>query len=43
MEELEKDVVDLMMRRAYDIAGSLKNVKVMLNNNRIPVGWLVLE
>ncbi|XP_070629533.1 DNA topoisomerase 2-alpha isoform X1 [Bos indicus] len=37
MESLDKDIVALMVRRAYDIAGSTKDVKVYLNGNRLPV------
>ncbi|XP_050419519.1 DNA topoisomerase 2-alpha [Patella vulgata] len=37
MECLDKDIVDVFSRRAYDIAGSTKGVKVILNGKRIPV------
>ncbi|CAH2302238.1 DNA topoisomerase 2-alpha [Pelobates cultripes] len=37
MEILDKDIVALMSRRAYDVAGSSKGVKVFLNGNRLPV------
>ncbi|KAL3855352.1 hypothetical protein ACJMK2_014568 [Sinanodonta woodiana] len=37
MEKLDKDIVDLFVRRAYDIAASTKGVKVILNGKRIPV------
>ncbi|XP_007893690.1 DNA topoisomerase 2-beta isoform X2 [Callorhinchus milii] len=37
MEKLDKDIVALMTRRAYDIAGSCKGVKVMLNGKKLPV------
>ncbi|KRY36227.1 putative DNA topoisomerase 2 [Trichinella spiralis] len=37
MEKLDDDIVALMCRRAYDIAGSTKGVKVFLNGKRIPV------
>ncbi|XP_054716162.1 DNA topoisomerase 2-alpha-like [Uloborus diversus] len=37
MTELEKDIVSLMTRRAYDIAGCTKGVKVYLNDKRLPV------
>nr|CAD7454987.1 unnamed protein product [Timema tahoe] len=37
METLEKDTVDLMSRRAYDIAASTKGVKVHLNGKKLPV------
>ncbi|XP_033628868.1 DNA topoisomerase 2-alpha-like isoform X1 [Asterias rubens] len=37
MESLDKDTVALLTRRAYDIAGSTKGVRVSLNGNRLPV------
>uniref|UniRef100_A0A0N5ASB9 DNA topoisomerase 2 n=1 Tax=Syphacia muris TaxID=451379 RepID=A0A0N5ASB9_9BILA len=37
MSELDDDIVSLMCRRAYDIAGSIKGVKVYLNNQVLPV------
>uniref|UniRef100_A0A8B9T0T8 DNA topoisomerase 2 n=1 Tax=Anas platyrhynchos TaxID=8839 RepID=A0A8B9T0T8_ANAPL len=37
MTILDKDIVALMSRRAYDIAGSTKDVKVFLNGKRLPV------
>ncbi|XP_069733450.1 DNA topoisomerase 2-alpha [Phaenicophaeus curvirostris] len=37
MKTLDKDIVALMSRRAYDIAGSTKDVKVFLNGQRLPV------
>lgn len=37
MTELDKDVVALFTRRAYDIAGSTKGVKVYLNGKRLPI------
>ena len=37
MEKLDKDTVDLFARRAYDIAGSVKGVKVFLNGKKIPI------
>ncbi|KAM6312297.1 DNA topoisomerase 2-alpha [Podargus strigoides] len=37
MTTLDKDIVALMSRRAYDIAGSTKDVKVFLNGQRLPV------
>ncbi|KAF3816889.1 hypothetical protein GH733_014237, partial [Mirounga leonina] len=37
MQSLDKDIVALMVRRAYDIAGSSKDVKVFLNGNKLPV------
>ena len=41
MQSLDKDIVALMVRRAYDIAGSTKDVKVYLNGNRLPVSILL--
>lgn len=37
MTTLDKDIVALMSRRAYDIAGSAKDVKVFLNGKRLPI------
>ncbi|XP_015687762.1 DNA topoisomerase 2-alpha [Protobothrops mucrosquamatus] len=37
MTALDKDIVALMSRRAYDIAGSAKNIKVFLNGKHLPV------
>ena len=37
MEKLDKDIVDLMSRRAYDVAASSRGVKVFLNDKRLPV------
>lgn len=37
METLDKDIVDLFTRRAFNIAASCKDVKVMLNGKRVPV------
>ncbi|TKS89050.1 DNA topoisomerase 2-beta [Collichthys lucidus] len=37
MEKLDKDIVALLTRRAYDIAGSCRGVKVMLNGKKLPV------
>ncbi|GMT15036.1 hypothetical protein PFISCL1PPCAC_6333, partial [Pristionchus fissidentatus] len=37
MTELDDDIIALMCRRAYDIAGTSKGVKVYLNNKQIPV------
>ena len=34
---LNKDIVSLMTRRAYDIAGCTKGVSVYLNGNKLPV------
>merc|ERR1719337_491907 len=39
MEKLDDDIVALMKKRAYDIAGSTtKKVKVVLNGKKLPVG-----
>ncbi|XP_013863574.1 DNA topoisomerase 2-alpha [Austrofundulus limnaeus] len=37
MTVLDKDTVALMTRRAYDIAGSTKGVKVFFNGKRLPI------
>ncbi|XP_035537041.1 DNA topoisomerase 2-beta isoform X2 [Morone saxatilis] len=37
MEKLDKDIVALLTRRAYDIAGSCRGVKVSLNGKKLPV------
>jgi len=37
MESLDKDVVGLLSRRAFDVAASTRGVKVYLNGKRIPV------
>uniref|UniRef100_A0A8D0DLJ7 DNA topoisomerase 2 n=1 Tax=Salvator merianae TaxID=96440 RepID=A0A8D0DLJ7_SALMN len=37
MTTLDKDIVALMSRRAYDIAGSVKNIKVFLNGKKLSV------
>ena len=37
MDSLDKDIVDLFTRRAYDIAAAAKGVKVILNGKRLPV------
>jgi len=39
MDSLDKDMVDLMSRRAYDIAASTGGVKVYLNDKRVPVSF----
>ncbi len=42
MQALDKDTVALLTRRAYDIAGSTKGVRVFLNGKKLPVSiWLV--
>nr|UQT18118.1 DNA topoisomerase II beta [Andrias davidianus] len=37
MEKLDKDILALLTRRAYDIAGSCKGVKVLFNGKKLPV------
>ncbi|XP_030630895.1 DNA topoisomerase 2-alpha [Chanos chanos] len=37
MQALDRDTVALLTRRAYDIAGSTKGVRVFLNGKRLPV------
>jgi len=37
MKELDDDIVALMSRRAFDVAGSTKGVSVFLNGKKIPV------
>ncbi|XP_058862634.1 DNA topoisomerase 2-alpha-like [Acipenser ruthenus] len=37
METLDRDIVALMSRRAYDIAGVSQGVKVFLNGKRLPI------
>ncbi|XP_067824939.1 DNA topoisomerase 2-alpha isoform X2 [Heptranchias perlo] len=37
MQILDKDIVAIMSRRAYDIAGTCKGVKVFLNGKKLPV------
>lgn len=37
MQVLDRDIVSLMSRRAYDVAASTGGVKVYLNGKRIPV------
>ncbi|XP_029976326.1 DNA topoisomerase 2-beta isoform X2 [Salarias fasciatus] len=37
MDKLDKDIVALLTRRAYDVAGSCKGVKVTLNGKKLPV------
>lgn len=42
MVSLDRDTVALLTRRAYDIAGSSKGVKVFLNGTKLPVSALPL-
>ena len=37
MEKLDPDMVDIISRRAFDIAATLRGVKVYLNGKKIPV------
>ena len=37
MDELEDDIIGLMCRRAYDVAGTSRGVKVYLNGKKLPV------
>ncbi|KAK9455436.1 DNA topoisomerase [Dipodascopsis uninucleata] len=37
MTELDDDLIGIMMRRVYDLAGTVKNVKVYLNNERLKI------
>lgn len=37
MESLDNDIVNLMSRRAFDVAASTRGVKVYLNGKRLPV------
>ena len=37
MEKLDSDMVDIISRRAFDIAATLRGVKVYLNGKKIPV------
>ena len=44
METLDKDIVDLFSRRAYDIAASTRGVRVFLNGKKLPVSrWVLYE
>ena len=36
METLDRDTVDLLSRRAFDVAASTRGVKVLLNGKRLP-------
>ena len=37
MSRLDKDICDLMSRRAFDVAGSTRGVTVFLNGKKLPV------
>lgn len=39
MTNLDKDIIDLMSRRAYDVAASTRGVKVYLNGKLLPVSY----
>ena len=41
MESLDRDIVDLFTRRAYDVAASGHGVRVFLNGKRLPVSYAV--
>ena len=41
MTHLDKDIVSLMTRRAYDIAGGTKGVSVYLNDEKLPVSTCI--
>ena len=43
MSTLDKDTVALMTRRAYDIAGASKGVRVFFNGKRLPVCYHVFH
>lgn len=43
MSILDKDTVALMTRRAYDIAGASKGVRVFLNGKRLPVSYHIIH
>lgn len=40
MQALDNDTVALLTRRAYDIAGSTKGVRVFLNGKKLPVSFI---
>lgn len=37
MTTLDKDIIALFTRRAFDVAASTRGVKVILNGKRVPV------
>jgi DNA topoisomerase-2 len=41
MTELDDDIIALMSRRAYDVAGSVPGVKVYLNGQSLPASFLL--
>ena len=42
MRELDDDIISLMSKRAYDVAGTTKGVTVFLNGKKLPVFSLLL-
>ena len=42
MRRLDDDIISLMSKRAYDVAGTTKGVTVFLNGKKIPVLSLFL-
>ncbi|VDK27041.1 unnamed protein product [Anisakis simplex] len=43
MSELEDDIIALMSKRAYDVAGATKGVKVYLNGKLLPVRIIMIK
>lgn len=43
MTSLDKDIVDLMSRRAFDVAASTRGVKVYLNGKLLPVSKIMMQ
>lgn len=43
MEELEEDIISLISRRAYDIAGTTRGLKVYLNGKKLPVSFVMAD
>ena len=43
METLDKDIIGLMYRRAFDVAASTRGVKVYLNGKKLPVSKYFLS
>lgn len=37
MEHIDEDTLSLLKRRVYDVAGTVKDIKVYLNNERLKV------
>lgn len=42
MDKLDDDIVGLMSRRAYDVAGSSRGVKVFLNGKKLPASKILI-